>query len=66
MLVLLVVAVLGLHGVGRQQHARLGRAVDVVRQDRILHLKHEEKGQLNKAGSKEIKLYFQDVVNKLR
>ena len=39
MLVLLVVPVLGLDGVGREEYRGLGRAVYVVRQDSVLHLK---------------------------
>ena len=39
---LVVVGVLGLHGVGGQQHGGLGRAVDVVVQDALLHLEEEQ------------------------
>ena len=38
---LVVVAVLGLDGVGREEHGRLRGTVDLIIQDRLLHL-HEE------------------------
>lgn len=39
---LVKVAILGLDGVGGEQDGRLGRAVNVVRQDGVLHLQVEE------------------------
>ena len=39
---LVVVAELGLHGVGAQEHSGLGRAVDLVAEDALLHLQEEE------------------------
>ncbi len=42
---LVVVAVLGLDGVGRQQHRSLGRAVHVHVQDGLLHLQKKNKFQ---------------------
>ena len=41
MQVLLVVSVLGLHSVAGQQDGRLGRTVDLVREDGIFHLEQE-------------------------
>ena len=46
MLVLLVVPVLGLDGVGREEYRGLGRAVYVVRQDRVLHLQKKENKEI--------------------
>ena len=39
---LVVIAVLGLNGVRSEQHRRFGWAVNVVRQDGVLHLQVEE------------------------
>lgn len=39
---LVVVAVAGLDGVRREQHRRLRRAVDLVREDRVLDLQVEQ------------------------